>query len=77
MRTFVLIVVAVLVIAFLLWASLLMTRICWDYVTDNMLAGMQSAGLIADEIGWWDAFVLLLFGSILASGSIIAGSSKK
>jgi len=77
MKTGILLIIAILLIAFVLWASLLATRICWDYITDNMLSGMQEAGLIADEIGWWDACILLILGSILASGSIINSQRKK
>ena len=77
MKTVGLVVVSILIVAFIMWASLLATRICWDYTTDNMLLGMQEAGLVADEIGWVDAFILLLFGSILARGSIsLIGASK-
>jgi len=72
-----LIVLMVAVIAFILWVSLLGVRLSWDYVTDHMLLGAQEAGLVADQIGWGDAIILLIFCSILVGGSTVAGRSKR
>lgn len=71
-------VAALLLLAFVVWAELLVIRACYSYLADHVFQGMVQAGMIVGGIGWWDAFVMGIFGTLL-SGAVafsFVGRSK-